>query len=234
MDFDANGYIFPIVGARQSDDGILAINRFIGTGFWITEDGHFLTCKHVLDEIGEGMVPAIGQPFGENRDRYLPIMRSEVSPKFDIALGTARCKQKTKPLDIFEGKIAPGLDVSAFGFTDGGKKNGSLMLDVRYLKGHLVRTAGATQGIPSPSLVETSFGSPSGFSGAPLLVDFKVAGMLYSNIETKLQAYSILEVLEGGREYTETAARIYEYGLSHHRDSLLSFISNCDLTPWPN
>lgn len=234
MEFNANGYIFPIVSARQSADGTLTINKFLGTGFWVTENGHFLTCKHVLDEVGEGMVPAIGQPFGENRDRYLPIMRSEVSPGFDIALGTARCKHKTRLLDIYDGKIGPGLDVSAFGFTDDGKKNGSIRLDARYLKGHLIRTAEATQGIPAASLMETSFGSPSGFSGAPLLVDFKLTGMLYGNIETKLQAYSILEVMEGGGKYRETVARIYEYGLSHHRDSLLSFISNCDLAPWPS
>jgi len=179
------------------------------------------------------MVAAIGQPFGETRDRYIPIMRSEASSKFDIALGTARCTQKTKPIEIYEGIIAPGLDVSAFGFTDGGKASGSVLLDVRYLKGHLVRTGEAIQGIPSPSLVETSFGSPSGFSGTPLLVEFKVAGMLYSNIETKLQSYSILEVIDGEREYRETAARIYEYGLAHHRECLIEFISRCDLSPWP-
>ena len=229
MTFDISPHVFPIVSARQRTDGVLAIDRFIGTGFWITDSGDFLTCKHVLDEIQTGMVPAIGQPFSENKGTYIPILKSVVHANFDLAVGTARVKQKTIPLEFYTGTFATGLDVSVFGHTDGGKLAGSLNLDVRYLKGHIVRTAPPVIGIPSAQLVETSFGSPSGFSGAPLLVDFKVAGMLYSNVETKLQSYSVLEVDDSGREYRETNSRIYEYGLSHHRDDLLKFIRSCDL-----
>ena len=178
------------------------------------------------------MVAAIGKPFSEKRDTYIRIMRSECHAKFDIALGTAFVTKPTKPLDFYLDTTAPGLDVSAFGYTDAGKKGTTLNLDVRYLKGHLTRTAEESQGLPARRIVETSFGSPSGFSGAPLLVDFKVAGMLYGNIETRLQSYSILEVHDTGREFRETTSRIYEYGLSHNRDDLLTFIAACDLTPY--
>ena len=77
-----------------------------------------------------------------------------------------------------------------------------------------------------------AFGSPSGFSGAPLLVDFKLAGMLYGNIDVRLDAYSVLEVDEDGREYRETSSRIYEYGLSHNLGDVLEFIQSCDLSPF--
>jgi hypothetical protein len=229
--FDIAGYVFPIVSGTP-DTEIFSVDRFIGSGFWVDSAGHFLTCRHVLENLKEGQCPAIAQPFGEKRDRYIPVIASEVHPKFDFAMGTAKLAQPSKFLPLHEGLIVPGLNVSAFGFTEWGKSGQSLQIDVRYLKGHVTRTSDESQGLPTPSVVEVSFGSPSGFSGTALLVDFKIAGMLYSNVETKLQAYSITEVLDGNSEYRETAYRIYEYGLSHHPDGLVAFLKACGIHPF--
>lgn len=225
--FDIAGYVFPIVSAIPSDSG-LKIQNFIGSGFWINEKGHFLSCAHVLD-LKEGEVPAIAQPFGENGDRYIPILETQSHPKYDIAWGRARISSPTNYLSMYTGTITPGLDVGAFGFTYWGKEGRSLQIDVRYLKGSITRTSPDSQGLPTAQIVETSFGSPSGFSGTPLIVDFKVAGMMYSNIESKLQSYSISETIEDGNEFRETAYRVYEYGLAHHRDDIVKFIKNCNV-----
>lgn len=229
--FDIADYVFPIVSATQGDK-MLKIDRFLGSGFWIDSKGHFLTCRHIFDELKDGQVPAIAQPFGDNRDRYIPILHDTHHAKYDIALGTARVKEPTSFLMPYEGTFSPGLDVAAFGFTDWGKTDKSLQIDVRYLKGHIVRTSEDSLGLPTAQVVELSFGSPSGFSGTPLLVDFQFSGMLYSNIETKLQSYSINEVINGNSEFREITYRIYEYGIAHHPTDLIQFITECGVTPF--
>lgn len=229
--FDLAGLVFPIVSGTQRGD-IFAVDRFIGSGFWVDSKGHFLTCKHVLEELKEGQFPAIAQPFGDKPDRFIPVLKSESHPKFDMAVCAAACSTPNRFLPPRMGSVLPGLDVSAFGFTEFGKTGQSLNIDVRYLKGHVSRTSTEPYGLPTPHVVEVSFGSPSGFSGAPLLVDLHVVGMLYSNVESKLQGYSISEVQEGDSLYRETAYRIYEYGLSHRLADLTSFLQACGITPF--
>lgn len=82
-------------------------------------------------------------------------------------------------------------------------------------------------GLPSASLIEVSFGSPSGFSGTPLLVDATVVGILYSNLDSKLEAYSIEEVAESESKYREVAYRIYEYGIAHRFADFEQFFAEC-------
>ena len=138
--FDLGGLVFPIVSGTPRD-GFFAVDRFIGTGFWIDSKGHFLTCKHVLEGLKEGQNPAIAQPFGNKTDRFIRVLASEAHPKFDMAVGTAACSTPTKFLPPRLGTILPGLNVSAFGFTEWGKSGQSLSIDVRYLKGHVSRTS---------------------------------------------------------------------------------------------
>lgn len=228
---DISGFVFPIVSGTPGRD-LFRVDRFIGSGFWVDSKGHFLTCRHVFAELKEGQSAAIAQPFSNKRDRYVPAVQSECHPRFDVAMGTAKLAHPSKFLSLYEGHIVPGLNVSAFGFTEWGKSGQSLQIDVRYLKGHITRTSQESQGLPTARVVEVSFGSPSGFSGTPLLADFRIAGMLYNNVETKLQGYSVSEVRDGNNEYHETAYRIYEYGLSHHPGNLVSFLEECGVTPF--
>jgi len=228
--FDISGFVFPLVCGRPDDD-IFRIDRFIGSGFWIDSHGHFLTCKHVLDEVGEGECPAIGQPFGDERDGYIPVTGSTAHSEFDLALGRTMVKN-SRFLDAYDGPLAPGLDIAAFGFMEWGKSGDSLELDVRYLKGHVTRISEDATGLPTPYIVETSFSSPSGFSGAPLLSGSKVVGMLFGNVETKLQGYSLTEVQDGDKEFRETAYRIHEYGLAHRTSDLVRFLDACAIIPF--
>ena len=200
-------YIFPLFAVTQDSEGV-KVGRFIGTGFWLDTEGHFLTCKHVLDSLAPGQLPAIGQPLGERRDYFVPVLSSVAHAQYDVAVGTAPKRAVKGVLPLYKGALGLGLDVQAFGFTDAGRSSGAYELDVRLLRGYVSRFSPEPLGLPSPSLIEVSFGSPSGFSGTPLLVGTEVVGVLYRNIESKLEAYSIHETTEGESQFREIAYRI--------------------------
>lgn len=233
--FDIAGLVFPIIAVQVDKVARrVLVDRFIGSGFWINSQGAFLTCRHVFESLKEGQNPAIGNPFGQVRDSYIPVVAHEIHRDLDFGVGFTEV-EKTRFLPPFAGgMLLPGQTVSAFGFTEWGKdeEKKSLQLDVRYLKGHITRTSTEQQNSQSPQVVEVSFGSPSGFSGTPLLADSRVIGMLYGNVETKLQSHSLLEVQEGHKEYRETAYRIYEYGLAHHLDDVMKFARDCGVHPF--
>lgn len=210
----------------QETSGV-KVKRFLGSGFWADDKGHFITCKHVLEGLDEGQLPAIGQPFGDHRDYFVPILSSSLHAEFDIAVGMAPASEVKGVLPRYQGTFGLGLDVQAFGFTDAGREQGSYQLDVRLLRGYISRFSADSLGLPSPSLFEVSFGSPSGFSGAPLLVGHEVVGILYRNIETKLEAYSVQETTEGNSQFREVAYRIYEYGIAHSLMDVSTFLDEC-------
>src|SRR5689334_21525307 len=119
--FDLTPYIFPIVSGSpqrspEPNGPTFMVDRFLGSGFWVDTHGHFLTCRHVLQALKPGQCPAIGQPFGDRRDRYIPIIKSSSHPRLDIAVGTVKRRSPSQYLMPYENElIVPGLGVSAFG-----------------------------------------------------------------------------------------------------------------------
>lgn len=226
--FKFDKYLFPLFAVAQGTSGV-KVKRFLGCGFWLDFEGHFLTCKHVLEGLDEDHLPAIGQPWSDRRDRFVPVLSSTAHAKFDVAVGVAPSSAVKGVLPRYLGPVGIGLDVQAFGCTDAGREAGSYHLDVRLLRGYVSRFSEDPLGLPSPSLVEVSFGSPNGFSGTPLLVEKEVIGMLYRNVETKLEAYSVSETTEGSAQYKEVAYRIYEYGIAHSLHDLEPFLQSCDV-----
>jgi len=224
--FDIAGYIFPLFSVSQTPSE-LQVHRFLGTGFWIDRHGYFLTCKHVLEGVEEGQLPAIGQPFSGKPDYYIPVLQSTAHARFDIAVGRAPESKVSGVLRIYSGIFGLGVDVQAFGFTDAGKVGNHFQLDVRLLRGYVSRHSDDALGLPSPSLLEVSFGSPSGFSGTPLLVNTEVVGVLYRNVESKLESYSVSETVDSKTEFREVAYRIYEYGVAHRFAELVPFLKDC-------
>ena len=43
--------IVPLIAIPKNDENIF---RFLGSGFYVSEKGHLVTCRHVVDEINEG------------------------------------------------------------------------------------------------------------------------------------------------------------------------------------
>ena len=219
-------FVFPLFSAVPGPE-MFRIQRFLGCGFWLDQYGHFATCKHVLEEVVEGQVPVVGQPIGPKTDYFHPVRCSESHTKYDVAVGRAPASAVGGIFAQYDGALGLGLEVQAFGYTDSGKQGGQYQVDPRLLRGHLSRVADESFGLPSPSLIEVSFGSPSGFSGTPLLVNTQVVGMLYSNLDSRLQAYSIQETTEGESQFREVAYRIYEYGIAHKITDLQAFFAEC-------
>jgi hypothetical protein len=219
-------FIFPLFSAVREPE-IVRIQRFLGCGFWLDQHGHFATCKHVLEGATEGQVPVIGKLAGPNQNYFFHVKGSALHPQFDVAVGRAGASAVGGVLPQYTGSLGLGLEVQAFGCTDSGKQGGNYQVDPRLLRGHVSRFSHEAFGLPSPSLLEVSFGSPSGFSGAPLLVEGEVVGIMYSNLDSRLQAYSIQETIEGKSEYREVAYRIYEYGIAHRLADLQQFFSEC-------
>lgn len=219
-------FIFPLFCAVREPD-IVRIQRFLGCGFWLDQYGHFATCKHVIEGVAEGQVPVIGKLAGPHGDYFSQVKGIALHPQFDVAVGRAAASAVGGVLPHRAGPLGLGLEVQVFGCTDSGKQGGTYQVDPRLLRGHVARFSPEAFGLPSPSLLEVSFGSPSGFSGAPLLAETEVVGIMYSNLDSKLQAYSIQETTEGESQYREVAYRIYEYGLAHRLADLQLFFSEC-------
>lgn len=219
-------YIFPLFSAGRGED-VLHIHRFLGCGFWLNDQGWFATCKHVIENLGTSQAPFIGQVSGARSDYLFPVLESISHATFDVAVGRASPKAVGGVLNRYDGPVPLGLEIQAFGYTDSGKNAGRYQVDPRLLRGHTTRVADESFGLPSPSLIEVSFGSPSGFSGTPLLVNTEVVGILYSNLDSRLEAYSIQETTEGESQYREVAYRIYEYGIAHRFSDLYSFFAQC-------
>lgn len=224
--FQADQYLFPLFSAKLVS-GSARVQRFLGCGFWLDEHGHFATCKHVLDSVAEGETLTIGQPNGPQSDHFWPVLSSTPHPQFDVAVCRASASAVGAVLYHYEDPISLGLEVQAFGYTDGGRHGARHQVDPRLLCGHVSRFAFEPYGLPSPTLLEVSFGSPSGFSGTPLLVGSQAVGILYSNLDSRLQAYAIEESSTGASQYREIAYRIYEYGIAHSIADLQPFFAQC-------
>lgn len=223
--FEIGNYVFPIIAGEHQKDDYIKVCSFVGTGFFINSRGGFATCKHVVKALDSGLNLFLGQLSGPSAGSYLGITDVQCHPKYDLAWGVVKTKKKTNFLKPFLGTCALGLDVGAFGFTAGGKQYQSLILEPRYLRGHISRMSVSPYEFPSKSLFEVSFPSPSGFSGTALLSEsYELVGMLYGNTESKIHAYSITEVFEGSSTFTENAYRVMEFGLAHQVNNIVAIL----------
>lgn len=214
--FEIGDFVFPLISGKYTADGSIKVGRFLGTGLFINSNGIFITCKHVAESLEDEQHLFKAQLKGPSSGNYLAINNLTIHNRYDLAWGQVATRKKTGFLMPYQGPYALGLDVGAFGFTDAGKQHGILSVDPRYLRGHISRTSEDPYEFPSRSLCEVSFSVPSGFSGTALLSDkYHLSGMLYGNTESKIQAYSLTEIIDGNKTFQEKAYRVLEFGLAH-------------------
>jgi len=228
---DIPNSIVGIVSVKEGD-GELKIQNFEGTGFWITSKGHFLTCKHVVEHLVGELKPAVASPFHEDKGSYIPVQSVKAHPNFDLALCYAPSTREKSLLQPYHGHIAMGLDVYAFGFMEPEKSGRTLTINGRLLKGHVTRMNDSPERFPAFSLMELSFPGPRGFSGAPVLASGELVGMIYGNIESRMQTFAMEGYDTQGKSYRELSHRVMEFGMAHPLKDILSFMAQCETEPF--
>ena len=86
--------IVPIISVPQADDTKF---RFLGSGFYIGDEGYLLTCKHVIDSAAKDENLFTYQ-LGKKRILELTVIRN--SKRYDISLCRSRAWY-TEPLAFY-------------------------------------------------------------------------------------------------------------------------------------
>lgn len=224
---DLGDFVFPIRAVTPGDP---PRGRFLGTGFWLDAHGHFATCKHVMESL---VTPELFHIKSLDAGGVTAWWKHST---LDVAVGKAAVCVGKAPAHSLE-EIGLGMDLGAIGYTEGGTKHSldehgkpveKHMVDVRYLKGYVSVYGADRLHFPAVHLNQVSFGSPTGFSGTPLMDgQNRVVGVLYGNIDTRIESYALSEVLDGEKSFSEKAYRIYEHGLFHAITDLHPFFKEC-------
>lgn len=77
--------------------------HLIGTGFWITDNGHLVTARHVIQDnmnsAGSDLGPIFAlQTFPDRSFNVRSLSRSDLHPHFDLALSETVCAPQSKDL----------------------------------------------------------------------------------------------------------------------------------------
>lgn len=187
---------------------------FLGTGFFINNDGTFLSAKHVFPSKSspkEHIYNAITFDLKNRQPVPCPISDLKFSPHFDIALGRVQGARNIQPLDLATQNPPINLDIVTLEFSRTHPKqmeDGELSLSFEpcFRKGNVLRYYKSTypESIPTQCL-ELSFPALKGASGAPVLMECggAVIGMIIQNIERELLPAQIETTTESERHTEE-------------------------------
>jgi hypothetical protein len=223
MDF--KDVVFPIIKIKVLDDLSIQNLEFLGTGFFIGNEGFFLTVKHVLnkslfDKLAENEKIAV--QLMDKTIKAMPIdFLEEYENNVDLTLGHVNfIPQYPNFFNISnESQVYGWHDLHVFGFP------GYLVEDIPlkglFLKGYLTREImpGEMLGIQKVSFgcYSMSFPIPKGMSGSPVFRTGQIhplVGICLGSYEisTTLWENSYLET--NGEKITERNQRIIENGIA--------------------
>jgi len=105
--------------------------HLVGTGFWVTEVGHIITARHVLDEnihrgVDRGPIFAV-QAFADRSVAVRNFVKSDLHPLFDLALSQTiispgNVDQPTAPVVMSIDDLKAGDEVFSFAVLSDGQK----------------------------------------------------------------------------------------------------------------
>jgi hypothetical protein len=186
--------IFPIIKSYK-DNAYSPLYSFIGTGFFISGNGEFLTAKHVFESnpLSEGQHYKIINISGGIKP--FPVSEITLSEKYDIAIGKLKdMPESICPLEISNENQPMNLDILTVEFSATRSKkmeNGQIALELRpsFRKGNVISyyQSDFPEALQTWSL-ELSFPALKGASGAPVVIERNglVVGMIVQNIEKEL------------------------------------------------
>ena len=214
--------IVPIISVPHADDTKF---RFLGSGFYIGNEGYLLTCKHVIESAtkDEGL---FAYQLGKKRTLELTVIRK--SGKYDISL----CKSLSPGIQnpwhfIDEAYITLGSDIEVYGYLHEPLGDHELSFTQRYLKGHITSISRQRE---FPDSFELNIPVLFGMSGSPLVCHLPVegetqrrtciAGMVYGCRESEVVGHTVIET----EVYKERVSKIVELGLSYMPKAVFSVL----------
>ena len=219
--------IVPIISIPDNDPDSF---RFLGSGFIIDQKGHLVTCKHVVEAIGENET-LFAYQFGTGSYLRLEIVRH--SEKYDISL----CKSDLPGIKQFweffdESYITIGSNVEVYGYVHEPVGPDDIPFRQRYLKGHIT---GISRDEQFPDSFELNFPVLFGMSGSPLVchISFEgenksrtgIIGCAYASRESEIVKHTVVKE----DDYEERVSKISELGMAYSIQPLFSLFSGLDL-----
>jgi len=214
--------IVPIISVPRNDDTKF---RFLGSGFYIGNEGYLLTCKHVIDSTLESE-NLFAYQLGKKRSLELTVIRN--SERYDISL----CKSQSPGIQIpwhfiDETYIALGSDIEVYGYLNEPLRGHELPFTQRYLKGHVTSISRQKE---FPDSFELSIPVLFGMSGSPLVCHLPVeggtekmtcvAGLVYGCRESYAKQHTLTET----EDYCEKVSKIVELGMSYMPKAIFSLL----------
>lgn len=220
--------IVPLIAIPKSNESKF---RFLGTGFYFDENGHLLTCRHIVDELRENDRFCAYQ-IGKKRELKLNIIRK--SNKYDLALCKSVPSGLEKPWPFVDKPFVDiGSDVEVYGYLHEPLGPNELPFRQRYMKGHV---SGISRDTSYPDSFELSFPILFGMSGSPLVCHFPIegennkrtgiVGCAYGSRESEVVHHTVIS----SDNFEERVSRIVELGLSYMAKAILSVLEDSDIT----
>lgn len=220
--------IVPLLATSKSDSHKF---RFLGTGFYIDNNGHLITCKHVIESVREDE-KIISYQLGKKQEIEIEIIRS--SSKYDISL----CKSISSPtIETFwpffdESCINLGSDVEVYGYVNEPMGSRELPFRQRYLRGYVT---GISRDSNYPDSFELNFPVLFGMSGSPLVCHLKfegeeklqtgIVGCGYGSRESEVVHHTFVKT----DDYEERVSKIAELGMAYIPQALFSLFEDTDV-----
>ena len=214
--------IVPIISVTHGDDTKF---RFLGSGFYIGNEGYLLTCKHVIDSVSKSESLFTYQ-LGKKRTLELTVVRN--SGRYDISF----CKSLSPGIQnpwhfIDETYITLGSDIEVYGYLHEPLGDHELPFTQRYLKGHITSISRQRE---FPDSFELNIPVLFGMSGSPLVCHWPVeggterrtciAGIVYGCRESQVIQHAVIET----ESYNERVSKIVELGLSYTPKAVFSLL----------
>lgn len=215
--------IVPIISVSKADDTKF---RFLGSGFYIGNEGHLLTCKHVIDSVGKDE-DLFTYQLGKKRPLELTVIKN--SGRYDISLCRSQSPDIQKPWAfIDETYITLGCDIEVYGYLHEPLGNNKPPFIQRYFKGYITSICRQES---FPDSFELNIPVLFGMSGSPLLYhapvegttkrEVCIAGIVYGSRESEVVRHAVIEK----ENYSERVSKIVELGLSYMPRAVFSLLS---------
>jgi hypothetical protein len=206
-----------------------AAPAFIGNAFPIAPNGHFLTCRHVVQAVPDGGRLALFNNLTQSLVEIAAPARFPSNAVVDLALISVPLQNETYLPILAPLTLRVGEDAFTYGyFAIGGDSN---QIENGYFAGKIVNFFNANNA--STASLTLPFASIEGMSGSPVLTyhnGVKLIGMIIGNRSSRILASEVQSYQDDKVEFRETINRIIEFGIAYHPAAIVNFLAEVGLT----